>query len=89
MNKQFLISLFACSLVATQALAQAEDKKVDSVNSAKQLIRKNSGEKDLPKQVQKEQLNKNPETLTKDSLNSTSTTKRSKSKYGKHRKEGK
>jgi len=87
MKKHILIGLFAFILPLI-APAQVENKKIDSSTSAKEMIQKNSGEKNLSKRLQKEQLKKNPELLAKDSTNGSASNKRHKTKC-KHKNGGK
>jgi len=87
MKKQILI-VFVAFIVPLVTLSQVKNKKIDSSASAKEMIQKNSGEKDLSKQLQKEQLKKNPELLTKDSANGSASNKRHKTKC-KHKNSGK
>jgi hypothetical protein len=86
MKNQSLILVFVFSLVTTFAVAQAGNKTSDSVNSARQIILKNSGEKNLTGQIKKEQVSKSPELLGPDSSNTPVNAQRAKDKSNKQKK---
>lgn len=77
MKNQSLILVFVSSLITTFAAAQAGNKTNDSVNSVRQIL-KNSGEKNLNRQIKKEQVSKNPEVLRTDSSSAAVDPKRTK-----------
>jgi len=56
--------------------AQGGIKKSDSMISARQIILRNSGESNLPKQLKQRQLKKHPESLNRGSINKPAALKR-------------
>jgi len=89
MTHQSLILIFVLSLITIFARAQSANKTSDSVNSVRQIILQNAGEKDLNKQIKKEQVTKGPELLRTDSSDAVVNPQRTKGKGNKHKKEGK
>ena len=73
MKRKFCISFFLFSFFSIALLAQSEGKKADTVVSAKQVILKNTGEKNLPQQLKEKQIKGQPEILKTDSLSVTNT----------------
>jgi len=73
------ISLFALSLITLGAYSQTDNKKADTAKPAKEVI-KDSGEKDLPRQLKENQLKQQPVILNADSSMNTSQAKTKKTK---------
>ena len=90
MKGKFYMSFFVLSFFSITVSAQSENKKTDSVTSARQIMSKNQGEKNFPAQLKKGQLQKSPEVL-KDSATAVTpaTNKSTKNKCDKHKKENK
>jgi hypothetical protein len=86
MKGKFYILLFVFSTFSIAVAAQSKNKKNDSTTSAKQIISKDQGEKDLPNQLKKEQLQKQPETLKNPAADSTSAKNKHKRTKHKHKK---
>ena len=86
MKRKFYILLFAFSFLSVAVSAQSKNKKNDSTVSAKPIISKDQGEKDLPNQLKKDQLQKQPEALKKSATDSAAAKKHTKTKWGKHKK---
>jgi hypothetical protein len=68
MKMKFCISFVLFGFFSTTLLAQSGGKKADTIVSAKQVILKNTGEKNLPQQLKEQQINAQPEILKRDSL---------------------
>ena len=75
MQKKFVIPFVLMGLLFC---TRAHSQKTDSVKSAKQIILKNDGEKDLPQQLKQNQLNEKPAALKPDTT--SIPTKRGKNK---------
>ncbi len=88
MKKRFSIPFLVFSLFSTIILAQSKDKKADTITPARQVILKNSGEKNLPQQLKEKQIKEQPAMLKTDSVSATAKpgTKRTKTKYMKPQK---
>jgi hypothetical protein len=87
MKKKFGIPFFVFSFFSITAFAQSENKKADTVKPAREVILKNSGEKNLPQQLKEEQLQQLPAILNPDSLNTAkANNKRTKGSCNKHSK---
>jgi hypothetical protein len=69
MKMKFSIPFFAFSFFSISVLAQTENKKTDTIKPAKEVILKNSGEKDFPQQLKENQLKEQPVILNSDSSN--------------------
>lgn len=63
MKKKFVIPFV---LIVLSFTARAQSEKTDTMKAAKEVILKNNGEKDLPQQLQRGQLNQKPAMLNSD-----------------------
>jgi len=89
MKGKFYILFFVSSFFSTAIFAQSENKKSDSTTPAKQIISKDHGEKDLPDQLKKKQIQKNPEVLKDSTAATTPATNKDKKNKCKHKKKSK
>jgi hypothetical protein len=71
MKKKFSIPFLTFSFFSVTAFSQSENKKADTTKPAKEVILKNSGEKNLSQQLKENQLNEQPAILNPDSLGTT------------------
>ncbi len=87
MKKKFSIPFFAFSFFSISVLAQMENKKPDTIKPAKEVILKNSGEKNFPQQLKENQLKEQPVILNSDSSNTAiANSKQTKRMCNKHSK---
>jgi len=87
MKRRFYILFLPFSFFSIAVFAQSANKKNDSTTSAKQIILKNNGEKVLPVQLKKDQLQKTPEVLKDSAMAITpAINKSTKNKCDKHKK---
>jgi len=85
MKKKFSLPFFAFSFFSISVLAQTENNKPDTIEPAKEVILKNSGEKNLPQQIKENQFKKQPVILNSDSSNTAkANNKRTKGMCNKH-----
>lgn len=84
MRGKLYILFFVSSFFSAMVFGQSKKEKNDSTTSARQIISKDQGEKDLPNQLKKNQLQKDPQAL-KTPIDTTATkNKHTKTKRHKH-----
>jgi hypothetical protein len=87
MKKKFSIPFVAFSFLSIAVFAQSENKKADTIKPAKEVILKNSDEKNLSQQLKENQLKERPVILNSDSLGTAkASSKKTKTGCSRHSK---